>query len=72
MDFGVSMLVTGDSTNLGYEWARAASQRVLMHADVPRIEIVQACQTLGLYWFSQGEGERAHMHFREFHALTLS
>ena len=66
------MLSTVDSTKQGYEWATAASQRVLMQADIPCIETVQACQNLGLYWFSQGEGERTHMHFRKFRELGLS
>ncbi|CZR66494.1 uncharacterized protein PAC_16395 [Phialocephala subalpina] len=59
---GISMLSVVDSTKQGLEWASSASQRVLMQADVPRLETVQACQNLVLYWFSTGQTDRAHIH----------
>lgn len=59
------MLSVTDSTKQGLEWATAASQRVLMQADVPSLHTVQACQNLVLYWFAAGEGDRAHIHARE-------
>jgi hypothetical protein len=49
-----------------------------MQADVPRIEIVQACQCLGLYWWAIGERERTHILSRKslstlaFVILTIS
>jgi hypothetical protein len=64
------MLYVADSTKRGLEWATAASQRVLMQADVPRLETLQACQNLVLYWFSVGQTDRAHIHSRKCHGQT--
>ncbi|KAH7323447.1 hypothetical protein BKA65DRAFT_510823 [Rhexocercosporidium sp. MPI-PUGE-AT-0058] len=62
VDLGISMISTSDSFNQGFEWATAASQRVLLQADVPRLETIQACQNLTLYWFSRGQMDRTHIH----------
>ncbi len=59
------MLSVAESTKQGLEWAKAASQRVLMQADIPSLHTVQTCQNLVLYWFAAGEGDRAHIHARE-------
>jgi hypothetical protein len=50
----------------GEEWASAASQKALMHCDQPRYEVVQACQTLAMYWFAIGQTDRTNMHHREY------
>ncbi|KAL5315282.1 hypothetical protein ACEPPN_016149 [Leptodophora sp. 'Broadleaf-Isolate-01'] len=62
VDLGISMISTSDPYNQGFEWATAASQRVLLQADVPRLETIQACQNLALYWFSRGQTDRTHIH----------
>lgn len=59
------MLSVADSSKQGLEWATAASQRVLMQVDVPRLETIQACQSLVLYWFSVGQTNRVHVHARK-------
>lgn len=61
-DFGLSMLSAAGWARQGDEWANAACQRALMQADLPRIEVLQACQSLGLYWWAIGERERTHIH----------
>jgi nitric oxide reductase activation protein len=45
-----------------WPWARSASQEVLFHADEPIILRIQALQVLQLYYFSQGEIQRAIVH----------
>jgi hypothetical protein len=72
VDLGISMLSGADSTKQGLEWATVASQRALMQSDVPRMATVQACQNLGLYWFSQGQFERTHIHTGAFLAHILA
>ncbi|KAH7378875.1 hypothetical protein BKA64DRAFT_240815 [Cadophora sp. MPI-SDFR-AT-0126] len=62
VDLGISMISTSDPVKQGFEWATAASQRVLLQADVPRLETIQACQNLALYWFSRGQTDRTHIH----------
>ncbi|KAH8810679.1 hypothetical protein F5884DRAFT_258528 [Xylogone sp. PMI_703] len=52
----------GNLTIQGHEWATMGSQRVLMQADVPRLETIQACQNLALYWFAAGRTDRTHVH----------
>ncbi|KAG0647553.1 hypothetical protein D0Z07_6611 [Hyphodiscus hymeniophilus] len=61
VEIGLSMLSAADWTKQGDEWAEAGCQRALMQADIPRIEIVQACQCLALYWWAVGERERTHI-----------
>ena len=43
-------------------WARAASREVLSHADEPMLYRIQTLQVLQLYYFSQGEIQRATIH----------
>ncbi|PVH73068.1 hypothetical protein DL98DRAFT_608552 [Cadophora sp. DSE1049] len=62
VDLGISMISTSGPFNQGFEWATAASQRVLLQADVPSLETIQACQNLALYWFSRGQTNRTHIH----------
>ena len=50
----------------GEDWANAASQKALMHCDQPRYEVIQACQTLAMYWFAVGQTNRTNMHHREY------
>ncbi|KAI9744383.1 MAG: hypothetical protein M1818_001912 [Claussenomyces sp. TS43310] len=45
-----------------WSWARSASQEVLSHGDEPNILRIQALQVLQLYYFSQGEIQRAIVH----------
>jgi hypothetical protein len=45
-----------------WSWARSASQEVLSYADEPTILKIQALQVLQLYYFSQGEIQRAIVH----------
>lgn len=65
-DRGLTVSVS-DCARLAIEWATAASQQVLMQADQPRHETIQACQNLGLYWFSVGHTDRTNIHARENH-----
>lgn len=53
------------SSRPGEDWARAASQQVLIHCDQPRYEIVQACQTIALYWWAYNQTDRTNMHNRK-------
>lgn len=53
------------SSRPGEDWARAASQQVLMNCDQPRYETVQACQTIALYWWAFNQTDRTNMHNRE-------
>jgi hypothetical protein len=53
------------SSRPGEDWARAASQQVLMHCDQPRYETVQACQTIALYWWAFNQTDRTNMHNRK-------
>jgi hypothetical protein len=54
------------SSRPGEDWARAASQQVLMNCDQPRYETVQACQTIALYWWAFNQTDRTNMHNREY------
>jgi hypothetical protein len=45
-----------------WAWARYASVEALAHADEPSLIRVQALQVLQLYYFSQGETDRAIVH----------
>jgi hypothetical protein len=45
-----------------WSWARAASVEALSHADEPSLIRIQALQVLQLYYFSQGEINRAIIH----------
>jgi hypothetical protein len=45
-----------------WSWARSASVEALAHADEPSLIRVQALQVLQLYYFSQGEINRAIIH----------
>ncbi|KAF2500912.1 hypothetical protein BU16DRAFT_185557 [Lophium mytilinum] len=45
-----------------WEWARSASREVLSLADEPTVLRAQALQVLQLYYFSQGEIQRAAVH----------
>ncbi|KAH7092166.1 hypothetical protein FB567DRAFT_516651 [Paraphoma chrysanthemicola] len=45
-----------------WSWARSASTEVLAHADEPSLMRIQALQVLQLYYFSQGEINRAIVH----------
>ncbi|EED12328.1 hypothetical protein TSTA_003840 [Talaromyces stipitatus ATCC 10500] len=61
---------------IGNHWAEQASQRALIHADKPSIELVQACQVLALYWFATAQTTRTNMHtaiaYRACRLLHLS
>lgn len=74
-ELGISLFSAADSNKQGSEWAIAASQRVLIQADVPRLETIQACQNLTLYWFSVSKADRAYMHahiaYRTAHLLKF-
>jgi hypothetical protein len=37
-----------------------------MQCDQPQHEIVQACQTLAMYWFAIGQTDRTNMHYRKY------
>ncbi|KAF2685877.1 hypothetical protein K458DRAFT_442200 [Lentithecium fluviatile CBS 122367] len=45
-----------------WSWARSASVEALSHADEPSLPRIQALQVLQLYYFSQGEIQRAIVH----------
>ncbi|KAH6669036.1 hypothetical protein B0J14DRAFT_155469 [Halenospora varia] len=51
-----------DLVEQGYEWATAATYLALAQIDHVRIENVQTCQNLTLYWFSVGEVGRTDIH----------
>ncbi len=63
--FGISKMSAADYATRGYEWAIASSQQVLIQADSPRLETVQACLNLCRYWFSHGDPGKALMHQRK-------
>jgi hypothetical protein len=45
-----------------WSWARSASVEILAHVDEPSLIRIQALQVLQLYYFSQGERDRAIVH----------
>lgn len=47
---------------IGSLWSEQASQKALMNADKPCIELIQSCQILGMYWFAKAETIRTDMH----------
>lgn len=47
---------------MSWPWARSASREVLSQADEPTLLRTQALQVLQLYYFSQGETQRAIIH----------
>lgn len=51
-----------DWTVIGRNWSEQASQKALMNADKPSLELIQACQILALYWFAKGRITRTDMH----------
>ncbi|KAH8671790.1 hypothetical protein BGZ60DRAFT_21309 [Tricladium varicosporioides] len=51
-----------DLVEQGYEWATTAAYLALAQIDHVRIENVQTCQNLTLYWFSVGEVGRTDIH----------
>lgn len=56
---------TADWARCGDEWATVASQQALMQVDTPRLENVQACQNLSMYWFAVGQIRRTNIHARK-------
>lgn len=71
MELGISNLELPDLTSYAHEWATAATQEVMMQADEPRLETIQACQILALYWFARDQKHRTHILTRESSVLTL-
>ncbi|KAH6884444.1 hypothetical protein B0T10DRAFT_579059 [Thelonectria olida] len=61
-EIDISHISQADWRTIGGYWAEQASQRALMNADKPTLELVQACQILALYWFAKGETIRTNMH----------
>lgn len=51
-----------DWTVIGRNWSEQASQKALMYADKPSLELIQVCQILALYWFAKGKITRTDMH----------
>jgi hypothetical protein len=45
-----------------WSWARSASVEALAHADEPSLVRIQALHVLQLYYFAQGENDRAIVH----------
>ncbi|EPE25839.1 Zn2/Cys6 DNA-binding protein [Glarea lozoyensis ATCC 20868] len=63
------MIKAGDTTvskskvcEQGRAWAVTSNLRTLSQCDIPKVETIQACQNLALYWYSNGEVARTHMH----------
>lgn len=50
-----------DPLSLGRQWALRAGGHVLPQVDQPSLEVVQACQVLGFFWFAVGEVQRHSM-----------
>jgi len=70
-ELGISALSTSEFRSYAQEWAIAATRQVLMQAIEPKLENVQACQVLSLYWFSKDVQDHAHILTRKFHFTKL-
>ncbi|CAG8958161.1 hypothetical protein HYFRA_00000512 [Hymenoscyphus fraxineus] len=55
IELGNSIVSATELYDQGREWATASTQRLLLQCDMPRIETIQACQNLSVYWFSVGD-----------------
>jgi hypothetical protein len=55
----------------GEDWAIAAGQRVLMQADEPSLETVQAASNVALYWWATGQTSKTHIHSRRPFSLLI-
>jgi hypothetical protein len=67
VELGISALSTSDFSSYAYEWAMEATRQALAEAVEPRLESIQGCQVLGLYWFSRDVKDRAHILTRKTH-----
>ena len=56
----------------GRHWAQAASQEVLTLADQPSLITTQSLQCLTLYWFADGQIDRADIHLSNVTLNTSS
>jgi len=70
-ELGISALSTSEFRSYAQEWATAATRQVLMQAIEPKLENVQACQVLSLYWFSKDVQDHAHILTRKFYFTKL-
>ncbi|KAF4631962.1 hypothetical protein G7Y89_g6167 [Cudoniella acicularis] len=62
IDFNKLPCPTIELCEKGRDWATAANYLTLTQCDIPRLESIQACQNLTLYWFSSGESSRTDIH----------
>jgi hypothetical protein len=51
----------GDLRTASRQWALEAGRTALQHMDQPTLYMIQTCQMLSLYWFSQGDSRRNDM-----------